>query len=104
MAYLITDDCIDCNACEIECPNNAIYGPGAPWELNGTEHPALNDSHTYIAHEKCTECVGNYESSRCVEVSPIGAPVPDPDHEETKEQLMEKWQSLHTSGTPAYGK
>jgi ferredoxin len=89
VAYKITDECITCGACEQECANDAI---------------SEGDTIYVIDPEKCTECVGNYESPRCVEVCPMGAPVPDPDHEETKEQLMEKWQSLHPSGTPAYGK
>ena len=89
MACKITDEYIPCGACERECANDAI---------------SEGDTIYVIDPEKCTECVGNYESPRCVEVCPMGAPVPDPDHEETKEQLMEKWQSLHTSGTPAYGK
>ena len=58
MALMITDDCIDCNACEIECPNNSIYTAGVTWDYNGEEHEALNMDHTYIATEKCSECVG----------------------------------------------
>ena len=71
MALLITDDCIDCNACEIECPNNAIYNAGDSWELHGEEHDALNDDHTYIAYDKCTECVGYYDEPQCIAACPV---------------------------------
>lgn len=94
MAMLITDDCIDCNACEIECPNNAIYAAGEPWELKGEEHSALSDEHTYIATEKCTECVGYYDEPQCVSVCPSEAIIEDPDHQETNEELMEKKERL----------
>ena len=96
MAYLVTDDCIDCNACEIECPNNAIYGPGAPWELHGKEYPALNDTHTYIAHEKCTECVGYYDEPQCVAACPSEAIIKDPDREETHKELLAKKEKIGT--------
>jgi ferredoxin len=96
MAYLITDDCIDCNACEIECPNNAIYAPGNLWELHSNEYPALNDTHTYIAYEKCTECVGYYDEPQCVSVCPSEAVVKDPDHVETHEELLAKKEKIGT--------
>ena len=94
MAYLITDDCIDCNACEIECPNNAIYAPGEEWELNGAKQEALNTAHTYIAFERCTECVGYYDEPQCVAACPSEAIILDPDHQETKEQLLAKKERL----------
>lgn len=94
MAYLITDDCIDCNACEIECPNNAIYLGGDPWELRGEEHPALNDNHTYIAYDKCTECVGYYDEPQCVAVCPSEAVIKDPEREETQEELLAKKEKI----------
>jgi ferredoxin len=87
MAYKITDDCISCGACEPECKNNAIS----------------EGEYIYIIDpDKCTECVGNYESPKCAEVCPMDACVPDPDHGESKEQLLEKWHSLHPGETPAY--
>ena len=73
MALKITDDCISCGACEPDCPNQAI-----------TEGDTLYE----IATSRCTECVGSYESSRCVELCPVDACVPDT--EESKEQLLEK--------------
>ena len=94
MAYLITEDCIDCNACEIECPNNAIYGPGVTWDFENKEHEALSEDHTYIAYEKCTECVGYYDEPQCVVSCPSDAIIPDPDRRETQEELLAKKERL----------
>jgi len=87
MAYKITDDCISCGACEAECKNNAI---------------SEGETSYVIDPDKCTECVGNHESPKCAEVCPVDACIPDPEHEESKEQLLEKWHSLHPGETPAY--
>jgi ferredoxin len=87
MAYKITDDCISCGACEAECQNRAI---------------SEGDTKYVIDPDQCTECVGNFESQKCAEVCPVEAPVPDPEHQESKEQLLEKWHSLHPGETPAY--
>jgi ferredoxin len=88
MAYYITDDCISCGACEPECPNQAIN----------------EGENTYIINpDRCTECVGVYKSSRCAEVCPVDACHSDPNHSETKEQLLEKWRRLHIGEEPAIG-
>jgi ferredoxin len=87
MAYKITDDCISCGACEDECKNNAI---------------SEGETNFVINSGKCTECVGNHESPMCAEVCPVDACIPDPDHKETREQLLEKWHMLHPGETPAY--
>ena len=79
MALIITDECINCDVCEPECPNEAIE-PG--------------DEIYIIDPDKCTECVGHYETSQCVEVCPVDCIPKDPDHVETKEQLMEKYHRL----------
>jgi len=79
MAYKITDECIVCGACELECPNEAI-----------TEEEDIY----VIDPDKCTECVGFFEESQCAEVCPVDACVPDPDHEETHEELEAKYQAL----------
>lgn len=55
-----------------------------------------------IAPEKCTECVGDHESSQCATICPVDACLPDPDHKESHEQLLEKWRKLHPGETPAY--
>jgi ferredoxin len=89
MAYKITDECISCGACEPECPNEAISEGETIYVIN----PA-----------KCTECVGSHESSQCAEVCPVdNVCVPDPEHTETKEQLLEKWRGLHPGEEPAAG-
>lgn len=85
MAYKITDECISCGACEAECPNGAIKE---------------GDNIYVIDPAKCTECVGSHASSQCAEVCPVDAPVPDSAHKESKEQLLEKWKSLHPGQTP----
>lgn len=98
MAVMITDECIACNACEPECPNNAIYDAGVKWDLAGEEHDALNDEHTYIVPEKCTECVGFYDEPQCIEACPTEAIVMDPDRVESKEDLMKKKEYLDEVG------
>ena len=87
MAYKITEDCISCGACEPECVNNAI---------------SEGETIYVIDPDKCTECVGNHESPKCAEVCPVDACVPDQDHTESKEQLLEKWHALHPGETPTY--
>ncbi|MFC1934102.1 YfhL family 4Fe-4S dicluster ferredoxin [Chloroflexota bacterium] len=87
MAYKITEDCLSCGACEPECKNEAI---------------SQGEEFYVIDPDRCTECVGNHESPKCAEVCPVDVCVPDPDHEEGKEQLLEKWHSLHPCKTPAY--
>ncbi len=86
MAYRITDECISCGACESECPNQAI---------------SEGETKYIIDPNRCTECVGAYESSKCAEVCPVGACEPDPDHKESREELLEKWKGLHPGETPA---
>ncbi|MDC0598708.1 YfhL family 4Fe-4S dicluster ferredoxin [Gammaproteobacteria bacterium] len=79
MALIITDECINCDVCELECPNQAIsMGPDI-YEID----PA-----------KCTECVGHFETSQCVEVCPVDCIPLDPNHKESKEQLLEKYHLL----------
>ncbi|MCF8242132.1 MAG: 4Fe-4S dicluster domain-containing protein [Melioribacteraceae bacterium] len=98
MAVLITEECIDCNACETECPNNAIYAPGEPWSLNGEENEALSDERTYVVPEKCTECVGFYDEPQCIPACPTEAIIMDPDRVETKENLMARKEHLDEVG------
>jgi ferredoxin len=86
MSYKITEDCISCGACEPDCPNEAI-----------TEGETIY----LIDPAKCTECVGSYESSRCVEICPVDACVLDESQKESQEQLLEKWKKLHPGETPA---
>jgi ferredoxin len=88
MAYYITEDCISCGACEPECPNTAIRSGDIIYIINP---------------DRCTECVGAYESSRCALVCPVDACQPDPNRRETKEKLLEKWRGLHPGEEPAAG-
>jgi len=98
MAIMITEECISCNACEAECPNTAIYSPGAAYTVGGQEYAALSDEHTYIAPEKCTECVGFNDEPQCIPACPTEAIVPDPNHVETKDQLNAKKEHLDKVG------
>lgn len=79
MALMITDECINCGACEPECPNDAI---------------TAGDEIYVIETVKCTECVGHFDESQCVEVCPVDCCVADPDHQESKDDLMEKYKKL----------
>ena len=98
MAVMITEDCIACNACEAECPNTAIYNAGDPYQYDGEEKEALSEDFTYIVPEKCTECVGFYDEPQCIEACPTEAIVPDPNHEETNEELLAKKEVLDGMG------
>ncbi len=95
MALMISEDCINCGACEPECPNTAIYAGGEDYELNGEKHPALSQDYYYVVPEKCTECAGFHETEQCVGVCPADCCVKDPNHEETRDQLMVKVRALH---------
>ena len=79
MALIITDECINCDVCEPECPNDAIS--------QGEEIYVIDSG-------RCTECVGHYEVPQCVEVCPVDCIPNDPDVVETKEQLQEKYLVL----------
>jgi ferredoxin len=85
MSYKISDDCISCGACESECPNQAISEGETIYKID----PA-----------KCSECVGANPSSKCAEVCPVDACIPDPALKETKEQLLAKWQKIHPGEKP----
>lgn len=79
MSLLITDECINCDVCEPECPNEAIYQGDSIYEIDSN---------------KCTECVGHYDAPQCVEVCPVDC-IPL-GIEETQEQLMDRY--LHLTG------
>ena len=114
MAIKITEECINCGACEPECPNNAIYEGGAEWrfsdgttvkgmmkKLDGTEAEAdaaqtpVSMDFYYIVTEKCTECVGFHEEPQCASVCPVDCCVDDENHRETKEELLGKKEKMH---------
>jgi ferredoxin len=113
MAIMITDECINCGACEPECPNTAIYEGGVEWNYAGgtklTEveledgtvlsaktmmEPVSNEFY-YIVSNKCTECTGFHEEPQCAAVCLVDCCVDDPEVRETKEELMAKKEWLH---------
>ena len=117
MAIKITEECINCGACEPECPNNAIYENGAEWRFaDGTTlkgaytgkssgasidaeapQPAVSADFYYIVTDKCTECVGFHDEPQCAAVCPVDCCVDDPDFRESKELLTEKKESMHAA-------
>jgi ferredoxin len=99
MATIITSECINCGACEPECPNTAIYGGGVPWELNGATSPAIAQEIFYIVPSKCTECVGFYDHEACAAVCPVDCCVPDPNIPETEGVLLARARELHPEQT-----
>lgn len=114
MAIKITDECINCGACEPECPNTAIYEGSDDWRYsdgtnlegniilpNGKEadadevQEAASDEFYYIVTDKCTECMGFHEEPQCAAVCPVDCCVPDEDNEETEEELLDKKSFMH---------
>lgn len=79
MALIITDECINCDVCEPECPNGAITQGAEIYEIN----PAL-----------CTECVGHFDTPQCVEVCPVDCIPVNPEHIESREVLQLKYAGL----------
>jgi ferredoxin len=109
MAIMITDECINCGACEPECPNTAIYEGGNKWELAGKNYnendasPSgalgfYNDDYFYIVPDKCTECVGFHDEPQCAAVCPVDCCVPDPNYTEEKSDLLKKKEYLDGIG------
>ncbi len=117
MAIHITEDCINCGACEPECPNNAIYEGGVQWRYKeGTNftspielpngiildpeapHPPLSNEYYYIVPSKCTECTGFHEEPQCAVVCPVDCCLPDPNHVESSETLLARKHFLHDNG------
>ncbi len=103
MAIKITEDCINCEACEPECPNNAIYPPEQSWRFSdGTtmqddkeRTDQMSEEFFYIATDKCTECIGFHDEPQCAAVCPVDCCVDDEDNVESEEELMEKKNRLH---------
>ena len=96
MATMITDDCINCDACVSVCPNTAIYGGGVKWEdMSGAKHDPLSQTIYYIVPEKCTECVGFFGVEQCQDVCPVNCCIPNPDIPETEEVLLARANDFH---------
>jgi len=99
MSTMITEECINCGACEPECPNTAIYEGGVEWENEGQKHAALLNDIYYIVPEKCTECVGFFDQEQCAAVCPVDCCIPNPEDAETEEQLIVKARRIHPDRT-----
>lgn len=116
MAIVITDECINCGACELECPNNAIYEGGAQWRYSdGTsltgmittldgkdvnadeEFDAIDMDIYYIVPDKCTECEGFHDEPQCAAVCPVDCCVDDPNYRESQDELLAKKTFMHLS-------
>ena len=80
MSTFINEDCINCGACEPECPNNAISEGDDIYEIN----PDL-----------CTECVGFHGDEACQSVCPVECCIPDPDNREDENALLQRAVELH---------
>ena len=80
MALTITTACINCDVCEPECPNEAISQGAQIYVIDAN---------------RCTECVGHYDTPQCVEVCPVECIPKHPDYDETREELMAKYARLH---------
>ena len=114
MAIIITDECINCGACEPECPNNAIYEGGAEWRMadgtslkgnvttpGGKDYDADLDNEPvdmdvyFIVPDKCTECKGFHDEPQCAAVCPVDCCIDDEDVVETEEELLAKKDFMH---------
>jgi ferredoxin len=85
MALKIDDDCINCDVCEPECPNDAIYMGEEIYEIDW---------------KKCTECVGHYDEPQCVEVCPVDCIPKDENHVESNADLQAKYDKLYPETSP----
>ena len=84
MALWITDECINCDVCEPECPNQAIYMGQEIYEIDP---------------DRCTECVGHFETPQCVQVCPVSCIPVNPSCVESPEQLLAKYQRLQAASS-----
>lgn len=85
MALMITDECINCDVCEPECPNDAI---------------SMGEMYYEIAPSKCTECVGHFDTPQCVEICPVACIPVNPEHVESHETLLQKFLLLEATAAP----
>jgi ferredoxin len=114
MSLKITEECINCGACKLECPNNAIYEGGSYWRfsdgtnikgkiknkngkvvnVNTLNQPIEKDIY-FIVKEKCTECIGFYDTPQCASVCPVNCCIIDTNNIESKKELIEKSKKIH---------
>ena len=116
MAIKITEDCINCGACEPECPNTAIYEASYEWKYSqGTslkgdvkllsgqsvnadqDQEPVSDEYYFIVTDKCTECKGFHDEPQCAAVCPVDCCVPDEDNVESEELLLNKQSFMHST-------
>ena len=86
MALIITDECINCDCCEPECPNEAIS--------QGPENYIIDPN-------RCTECVGHFDEPQCAQICPVECIPINFELNESREQLMEKFLRLQAEKTPS---
>jgi ferredoxin len=86
MSLKITDQCVNCDVCAPECPNQAIFEGPDYYEIDPL---------------RCTECVGHFDKPQCVQVCPVDCIPRDPEHEETHEALLQKYARLCGTSQPA---
>jgi ferredoxin len=79
MALMITSECINCDVCEPECPNEAI---------------SIGPEYYVIDPLKCTECVGHFDEPQCAQICPVECIPVNPDYRETQDELLEKFNLL----------
>lgn len=79
MALKITEECINCDVCEPVCPNEAI---------------SAGDDIYIINPDLCTECIGHYDTPQCVDICPVDCIPKDPKHDESKAELLRKYQKI----------
>ncbi len=79
MSLRITDACINCDVCEPACPNGAIRAGAAIYVIEAA---------------RCTECVGHHDEPQCVVVCPVECIETDPDHPETRADLLAKLRRM----------
>jgi ferredoxin len=79
VALKITEDCINCDVCEPECPNDAIFMGLQIYQIDPN---------------KCTECVGHFNEPQCQQVCPVACIPLDPDWTESREALQAKYERL----------
>lgn len=85
MALMITSECINCDVCEPECPNQAI---------------SMGEEFYVIDPARCTECVGHFDEPQCVQVCPVECIPVNPGHVETRAQLQAKYEQLQQGLPP----
>lgn len=86
MALMITDECINCDVCEPECPNAAIYMGPEIYEIDPN---------------KCTECVGHFDAPQCQQVCPVECIPFNPEWRESREVLELKYRNLTGQAAPS---